>query len=369
VSYLDGVRAALAGLEKRSLRRGLRRSLPAGALDFSSNDYLGIAHHPRVRAAFAGAPRVGSGGSRLLSGAHAEYADLERELALFTGRERALLFSSGYLAMLGAVVTLAPFARHAYSNVENHACAIDALRLTKLSRTLFEHGALPPAGERVSPGLIVTESSFGMSGTQTDIGRLAEMLGSGDIAIVDEAHALGIAGAQGAGSCAEHADERLIVIGTLSKAFGGAGGFVAGPADAIALLATAARTFVFETAPPPALAAAMLVAVEIVRGPEGDLRRARLRENVAILLDSLAAREITVTHRGGAVVPIPIGDAAEALALGAALEARGIYAPAIRPPTVQPGRSQLRITVRSDHTPTDIRTFADAFASVRHAYA
>ncbi|MBD5606575.1 MAG: aminotransferase class I/II-fold pyridoxal phosphate-dependent enzyme, partial [Candidatus Eremiobacteraeota bacterium] len=352
----------------RSLRRELRSCVPAGTLDFSSNDYLDMARHPRVRAALSHA-RVGSGGSRLLSGAHVEHAELERVLARWVGRERALLFSSGYLAVLGAVVTLAPFARHAYANAENHACAIDALRLTKLPRTLFAHGALPPAAARVEPALIVTESSFGMSGIRTDIAALVATLGPSDVAVIDEAHALGVDGPNGAGACARHADERLIVIGTLSKALGGAGGFVAGPADAIDLLATAARTFVFETAPPPALAAAMLVAVEIVAGDEGERRRARLRENVDVLHEALLARDVTVARSGGPVVPILIGDAAEAFALGAALERRGIYAPAIRPPTVAAGRSQLRITVRSDHTHAELRAFANALAAVRHTYA
>jgi 8-amino-7-oxononanoate synthase len=369
VSYLAAVREALARLERRSLRRELRRNVPPGAVDFSSNDYLGLACHPHVRAALAAPARVGAGGSRLLSGAHAQHAELERELAAWTGRERALLFSSGYLAMLGAVVTLAPFARHAYSHAENHACAIDALRLSALPRSIFAHGELPAAAERIAPALVVTESSFGMSGRQSDIGALVASLSGDDVAIVDEAHALGIAGRHGSGSCAPYRDERIIVVGTLSKALGGAGGFVAGPADAIALLATAARTFVFETAAPPALAAAMGVALAIVRGAEGDLRRARLRGNVAELRAALEAGGIAVGPIPGPIVPIPIGDAAEAVALGAALEGRGFYAPAIRPPTVPAGRAQLRITVRADHTSAELLAFADALGAVRHAYA
>lgn len=369
MSYLAEVRAALSGLERRSLRRELRRNVPPGAVDFSSNDYLAMARHPRVRAAFAAPAQVGAGGSRLLSGAHAEHAQLERELADWTGRERALLFSSGYLAVLGAVVTLAPFARHAYSHAENHACAIDALRLSALPRSIFAHGELPATANRIAPALIVTESSFGMSGRRSEVGALVASLHGDDIAIVDEAHTLGIAGRHGSGLCAPYRDERIIVVGTLSKALGGSGGFVAGPADAIALLATAARTFVFETAAPPTLAAAMGVALAIVRGAEGDLRRARLRDNVFELRAALAAQGIAVTPVPGPIVPIPVGDAGEAVALGAALEARGLYAPAIRPPTVPAGRAQLRITVRADHTSADLLALAGALGAVRHAYA
>ena len=320
MSYLDAVRAALASLEERSLRRSLRRTLPPGAIDLASNDYLGLARHPDVVAAFARASRVGSGGSRLLSGAHAEHAALEDELAAWTGREAALLFSSGYLAALGAIVTLAPVARHAYSHADNHACAIDALRLAKLPRTLYRGDALPPRATRETPALVVTESTFGMSGARADLHALVADLGEGDVAIVDEAHALGIVGPGGAGACAALADPRIVVVGTLSKALGGAGGFVAGPAEVIAFLATAARTFVFETAAPPALAAALRVSLALVRGDEGERRRTRLRANVATLRAALASHGIGVPQGDGPIVPLHVGDAAEALALGAALE-------------------------------------------------
>ena len=369
MNYLDAVRTELAALGARNLRRVPRRALPSGAIDFASNDYLDVSRHPRVLAALRGAERAGSGGSRLLSGAHPEHAALERELADWTGREATLLFSSGYLAVLGAIVTLARFARHAYSNAENHACAIDALRLTKLPRSLFAHGALPPARARVAPALVVTESVFGMSGVRAEIGDLLAALGEHDVLIVDEAHALGVVGPGGAGACAGYADPRAIVISTLSKALGGAGGFVAGPAEVVALLATAARTFVFETAMPPALASAMRAAVEVVRGEEGEALRARLRENVATLHERLAALGVDVAPGTLPVVPVHAGDAAAALALGAALEAQGLYAPAIRPPTVPPGRAQVRVTVRAGHTRADLETLARALAAARLAPA
>jgi 8-amino-7-oxononanoate synthase len=362
---LEAVRAELAALEARSLRRTLRRAVPPNALDFASNDYLDVGRHPRVLAAFRAAERAGSGGSRLLSGAHPEYAALEAELAGWTGREAALLFSSGYLAVLGAIVTLARFTRCAYSNAENHASAIDALRLAKLPRALFAHDALPPAPARETPALVVTESVFAMSGARADIGALLAALAAGDVLVVDEAHALGIVGPGGAGACAGHTDSRTIVIGTLSKALGGAGGFVAGPADAVALLATAARTFVFETAMPPALAAAMRVALEVVRGAEGERLRARLRGNVALLHDLLAAYGVALAPGTLPVVAVHVGEAGAALALAAELEAHGIYAPAIRPPTVPRGRAHVRLTVRASHSRVELEKLARTLAAAR----
>ena len=369
MSALERVRAKLGELEQHSLRRTLRRSLPGGALDFASNDYLGLSYDPRVLAALPEATRAGSGGSRLLSGAHDAHVDLEGSLAAWTRRESALLFSSGYLAVLGAIVTLAPFVRHAYSDKENHACAIDALRLTKLDRTLFARGTLPAGALRIAPAMVVTESLFGMSGTRVDVAALVASLGTEDVLVVDEAHALGVAGPRGAGLCADIADPRLVVVGTLSKALGGAGGFVAGPSDVIALLATSARTFVFDTAPPPVLARAMRVAVEIVASDEGERRRTTLRENVATLHAALAANDIDVGCAASLdpIVPLLVGSVPETIALSTALEERGIFAPAIRPPTVSPGRAQLRITVRADHARADLERFAREYAAVRLA--
>jgi 8-amino-7-oxononanoate synthase len=362
VSYLAAVRSELARLEERSLRRELREQPPAGALDFASNDYLGMSQHPAVLAALGGATRLGSGGSRLLSGAHPEHTALERDLAEWLGRERALLFSSGYLAVLGAIVTLAPFAQCAASDARNHASAIDALRLTKLERTVYEPGTFARDATRRST-LVVTESVFGMSGECVEGGAFLRALSVDDILIGDEAHALGVFGARGAGLFAPFSDERLVIVGTLSKALGGHGGFVAGPAAAIELLATAARTFVFDTALPQPIVLAMRASLDLVRGADGDARRARLRANVANLHAALRQRGITVAAHDSPILRVPVGSAADALALAAALQARGMFAPAIRPPTVPAGAAQLRVTLRSDHTEADIVAFAHALAA------
>jgi 8-amino-7-oxononanoate synthase len=369
VRYLDAVRAAVADLDARTLRRTLRASLPPGAIDFASNDYLGLARDPRVIAALRAADRVGSGGSRLLSGAHEAHAALEADLAAWTGRESALLFSSGYLAALGAIVTLAPFATHAYSDARNHACAIDALRLTKLPRTILAPGALPPRARRDGPAMIVTESRFGMSGKRVDPAALLGSLGPDDVLVVDEAHALGIDGPAGAGVFAPYADSRIVVIGTLSKALAGAGGFVAAPAPVIDLLVTAARSFIFDTSSPPGLVAAVHAALRIVRGADGERLRARLAANIVAFREALARANVPIPPPEGPIVRIHVGDDAEAVALGKALEARGIFAPAIRPPTVPRGEAQLRITLRADHTPAELDAFVTAFAAARAAYA
>ncbi|MBC5799502.1 MAG: aminotransferase class I/II-fold pyridoxal phosphate-dependent enzyme [Candidatus Eremiobacteraeota bacterium] len=333
-------------------------------IDFASNDYLGLSRHPHVLAAQRSASLAGSGGSRLLSGAHREHTQLENELAAWTGRERALLFSSGYLAALGAIATLAPFVDVAYSDALVHACAIDALRLTKLPRNIVPHATLPGRRDGDHAALFVTESVFGMDGSLAPLDALVAALHAGDVLIVDEAHALGVRGAHGGGLATAFADERIIVIGTLSKALGAAGGFVAGPADAIALLASAARTFVFDTAPAPAVVCAARAALAIVQSAEGDALRVRLEHNAKRLRTGLRGHGVAVADGNGPIVAIIIGSERGALAGARALESRGIFAPAIRPPTVPPGTSRLRLVVRANHTEQEIDALIDALAAL-----
>ena len=365
--YLDGVRRELAALEDRALLRVPRRSIPASAIDFSSNDYLGLSRDARVLAALRESDVVGSGGSRLLGGAHREHAALEHELAAWTGRERALLFSSGYLAAVGAIATLARFADVAYSDAHVHACMIDGLRLAKIPRHIIAHASVPQHRMEDGAALVITESVFGMDGSVAPLSELVGALGTSDVLVVDEAHALGVTGSQGAGLAATLNDERVVVVGTLSKALGAAGGFVAGPADAIALLATAARTFVFDTAQPPAIAAAASAALAIVCSDEGDDLRARLGKNARRVRTGLAERGFEIPDGDGGIVPLVIGAEREALALAHDLELRGIFAPAIRPPTVPAGTARLRVTVRADHTKADIDALLNAMADVRLA--
>jgi len=364
LTYLEGVRAELAALESRAQLRAPRARVPDAAVDFASNDYLGLRRDPRVLAAQRDAALAGSGGSRLLSGAHWEQAQLEAEIAAWTGRERALLFSSGYLAALGAIVTLAPFARIAYSDAFVHACAIDALRLTKLPRRIVTHNALPKRDHGDDAALLVTESLFGMDGSIAPLVSLVEQLRSGDVLIIDEAHALGVRGSHGAGLAARFSDERVIVIGTLSKALGAAGGFVAGPTDAIALLASAARTFVFDTAPAPAVVAAARASLGVVRSIDGDALRSQINHNAQRLRRGLRTHGFALTEDDGAIIVLLIGSERDALSCARELEARGIFAPAIRPPTVPPGTSRLRFTVRADHADDEIDALVEAIAAL-----
>jgi 8-amino-7-oxononanoate synthase len=351
-------------LALRNLQRFIR-SERAGLIDFASNDYLGLSRRPSLREAMRSTSVVGSGGARLLSGAHPEHAALEADLARFVGRERALLFSSGYLAALGAVQALAPLVAAAYSDEHNHASLIDGLRLTKLPRTIFAHGALPSAQERTAPALVVTESVFGMSGEAIDLAGMLERLGPGDVLVLDEAHALGIYGQRGSGLASAFDDERIVIVGTLSKAFGCAGGFVAGTSEVIDLLISTARSFIFDTSMPPPLAAAARAALEAI--VQGEALRGALQANVQRLCRGLRAIDRFGGLREAPIIPLIVGDARSALDLGEHLRAQGIFAPAIRPPTVAQGQSQIRLVVRADHTASEIAALLCALASAPQA--
>jgi 8-amino-7-oxononanoate synthase len=284
----------------------------------------------------------------LLGGRHREHSLLEEELADWLGRERALLFSSGYLAAMGSVAVLGALGEAVYSDALNHASLIDGVRLSGVEKTVYPHAALPDRGRRGTPALIVSETLFSMDGDIVDPQHLLEHLGQDDAVAFDEAHALGVYGAQGAGLAYGIRDPRAIVVGTLSKSLGALGGFVAGPKCVVDLLANTARTFVFDTALPPAIALAARVALSIVRG--ADDRRERLRENAVRLRAGLEAIGLEACGADASqIVPVVLGDERRALDVSAALLQRRIYAPAIRPPTVPAGTSRLRISVRADH--------------------
>lgn len=367
MSYLDRVRAELAIVDAARRRRFARPALPPNAVDFSSNDYLGLARDARVVAALRASERVGSGGSRLLGGAHPEHAALEAELAAWTGREAARLFSSGYLAAIGALTALAACVDVAYSDELVHACIIDGLRLTKLERHIVPHAALPERSRDARPALVVTESVFGMDGSRAPLEALRAQLRDGDVLLVDEAHALGVAGPAGGGYVAALRDERVVVIGTLSKALGAAGGFVAGPLEVVELLTSTARTFIFDTALPPAVAAAAGRALEIARGADGDQLRARLHAIAARVRAELRGLGYHVRGDEGPAIAVIAGSETAALDLARGLEARGIYAPAIRPPTVPHGSCRVRLTVCAHHSDAQIDALLQAMRDERTA--
>lgn len=360
MSYLNRAGEILERIRVENRYRQLPlRQLPADVLDFSSNDYLGLAKDAQVVEALKRAKRAGSGGARLLAGRNRELSLLEEELAAWLGRERALLFSSGYLAAAGATPVLAELVESIRSERSNHASLIDGIRLARKPVTIYDRTA--PAAEREDESaLVVSETLFGMDGTAIDPAALLATLGSGDALFLDEAHALGVAGPEGAGLARALDDPRVVILGTLSKALGTLGGFVAGPAPAIDLLVNRARTFIFDTALPPALALAARIALHLARGA-GD-RRERLHANVARLR---AALELP-SQTDAPFVPILLGDEARALAVSDALLAGHIFVPAIRPPTVPAGTSRLRVSIRADHTLEQIDRLA---AEIRRCIA
>lgn len=358
MTYLQRARQTLEAIRSEHRYRELPQYGLSNVIDFSSNDYLGLATDPQVVEALKRATRAGSGGARLLGGRNREHALLEDELAEWLGRERALLFSSGYLAGVGTIPVLAELVETILSDQSNHACLIDGIRLARIPHSIYEHATLPPTSGSKSL-LVVSESIFGMDGDAIDPTAILECLQEQDVLLLDEAHALGIAGPQGAGLARALDDPRILILGTLSKTLGSLGGFVAGPATAIELLVNRARSFIFDTALPPSLVLASRIALLLTR--RGDDRRERLRANAAHLRSSLTltpsvepvlspSAALRTSSVEGPIVSVLLGSEERALGVSEELWKRRIFVPAIRPPTVPPGTSRLRITIRADHT-------------------
>ena len=365
----------LAALDAQGLRRVLH---PLGArngarvrdgervlLDFASNDYLGLASAPEVSGAATRALESGTGAAaaRLIVGHHEWHAALERRLAQFLGTERALLFPAGYMANLGAIPALVGRHDGIYSDVLNHASLIDGCRLSRAEVHRIPHGdlealerTLDATGGRYRRRLLVVEGLYSMDGDLYPLDVLVELARRYDAWVyLDDAHAIGVLGAHGRGT-AEHWGVEADIpvrVGTLGKALGTAGAFVAGSATLIDFLTNRARAFVYTTGTPPALAAATLAALEIVeREPE---RRDRVRANARQLRAGLAALGRTIPGPpDGHIIPVVLGSADAVLHAGAALRAAGFLVGAVRPPTVPIGRGRLRLTVSAAHEPEDL---------------
>jgi 8-amino-7-oxononanoate synthase len=357
---LQRVEAALEAIRAADRYREIPSDAQKYVADFSSNDYLALAADSRMVEAMRHVKQVGAGGARLLGGRHREHALLETDIGRWLGRERSLLFSSGYMAALGVIPVLAQFVEAVYSDSLNHACLIDGIRASRVARTIFEHAQLPPKAQRAHPALIVTESLFGMDGDKTDLAALIDDLHDDDILLVDEAHALGLFGTEGGGLAYGLDDSRIIILGTLSKAIGASGGFIAGPAALIDLLINTARTFIFDSAPSPAIAFAARVGIMLARTAED--RRARLFAKADLLREGLRELGLSAPAQRAPIVPILLGDERRALEVMRRCAERGINAPAIRPPTVPAGTSRLRISIRSDHTDEQIRLLLEQLA-------
>jgi len=330
----------------------------------SSNDYLGLSTHPKVvRAAIEATEQygTGSGASRLVSGTLPPHGRLEAALATFKRTEAALLFGAGYLANLGVIPNLIARGGLILADRLCHASLIDGCRLSHADFRVFRHldcahvESLLRRRPTNRPTLIITEGLFSMDGDLAplpDLVSLAERYGA--MLYVDDAHGTGIMGTTGRGTIEHFGLEQRIPfhMGTLSKALGGHGAYVVGPNDLVQYLINTTRPFIFTTALPPAVAAAASAALDVIQHePE---RRARLWSNRQRLFNGLLRLGFRMTQTVGPILPVLVGDAANASALAEQLLSLGIYAPAIRPPTVPDGTSRIRFTVTSEHTADQI---------------
>jgi 8-amino-7-oxononanoate synthase len=341
-------------------------------VDFSSNDYLGLAGDPRIAAAAADALRehgTGAAAARLICGNHPLHETLETELAALKGARAALLFPTGYAANVGAIPALVGRGDAVYGDALNHASLIDGCRLSRAEKRVFPHldvdaldAMLRADARRFRRRLIVVDAVFSMDGDLFPLDALVRIARRhGAWTYVDDAHGTGVLGREGRGS-PEHwgVQGRLdVVMGTLGKALGTAGAFVAGSGELREVLLNRARSFVFSTAPPPALSAAALAALRIAR--EEPWRRTRLRAVARRLRSALDAMGRPAPgERDGHIVPIVLGDAELAMRVGDALRERGYLAGAVRPPTVPRGTSRLRITLSAAHTDEHVDGLAAA---------
>lgn len=343
--------------------------------DFSSNDYLGLASEPRVAAAAIAAlgdDATGAAAARLISGNHPAHEMLERDIARFKQTDAALLFGSGYLANTSVIPALAGPRDAIYADALNHASLIDGCRLSRAEVRVLPHrdaaafqAALAADCGRFRRRLIVVDGVFSMDGDLAPLGQLTELAREHGVWMyVDDAHGTGVMGAHGRGTAEHFGVEGSveIMMGTLGKALGVAGAYVAGSRPLVDYLVNRARGFIFTTGSPPALAAAAAAALRIARGePE---RRTRLRTVARRLREGLAAlgRDCPGLPDGH-IIPVAIGEAGETIRVSATLAARGFLVGAVRPPTVPIGTSRLRITASAAHTDVQIDGLLEALAA------
>jgi 8-amino-7-oxononanoate synthase len=358
----------------RLISAGLLRTLgvPRG-VDLSSNDYLGFSQNPRLKQAMADAALAegcGSTGSRLLRGERESLSALERRFARFKGTEAALYFGSGYLANVAVLSAFLDEGDTVFSDSLNHASLIDGMRLGRARRIVFPHcdvdalsealRSSAPAGQR----FLVTESLFSMDGDFAPLRRYATIARNSQAAlIVDEAHAVGIYGELGSGriEAESAASDVFLSINPMGKAFGVAGAFVCGPAWAIEYLVQRARPFIFSTAAPPPIAAALHAALDLIE--QARKTRERVLRLAGFLRGLLADMGFAVSREGSQIIPVILGDNFRTVSAAAALRQRGFDVRAIRPPTVPEGAARLRISVNAGLSESILREFAEALAA------
>lgn len=369
-------------LDHQGLRRSLRiieswkgpliRIADRELVNFSSNDYLGLASHPSIAEAMAVAARhwgAGSTASRLICGTSAEHVSLEEELAAAKGTEAALVFSTGVAAATGTIPALVGRGDVVILDKLAHACLIDGIHASGAKMRVFPHNDLAKLESHLKWArnthpkgrvMIVTESVFSMDG---DLAPLREIVSlkerHGAILLLDEAHAVGVRGYGARGLAGELGlgDRIEIQMGTLGKALGVSGGYIAGSKFLIDFLINRARSFIFSTAPSPAVAAACREALRILQSPEGSARRTRLEENIRLL-----AKEMNLPASPSAIVPLILGSEARAVSEAARLLTSGFFVPSIRYPTVPKNTARLRVTLSAAHSDDQIRKLAAALS-------
>jgi 8-amino-7-oxononanoate synthase len=398
MEILDSLlRSALAELEQNGLRRNLRvveavegaRITMGGRelINFSSNDYLGLAGHPVLAEAMHEAALqwgAGSTASRLICGTTAEHAALEEELAVAKGTQAALVFSTGVAAATGTIPALAGKGDVVILEKLSHACLVDGARASEATLRVYPHNDLDRLESHLKwarenhPGgkiMIITESVFSMDGDLAPLREILELKERyGAILLLDEAHAVGVrgAGAQGLAGELGFGGRVEIQMGTLGKALGVAGGYIAGSRVLVDFLINRARSFVFSTAPSPATAAACRAALRILQSEEGTMRQLQLQKNIRLLAAELNPNSevdgeqfgLKATPPPAAIVPWILGSEERALAESIRLTEAGFFVPAIRYPTVPRNTSRLRITLSAVHDPTQIRDLARALLRV-----
>ncbi len=391
-SFTDELNRRLASLREQNLFRELRRVDSAQGpriqiggqsfLNFSSNDYLGLANHPALKeAAIKSVEKfgAGTGASRLVSGSLAPFHELEEALADFKKTEAALTFSTGYAAAVGTITALMGKEDVIILDKLVHACIVDAAKLSGAKLRIYDHNDQNDLAEKLqwatsdpqhsSPSsrhiLIVTESVFSMDGDTAplrEIVALKEKFGAW--LMVDEAHATGILGENGRGlaEALGVSSQVEIQMSTLGKALGASGGYICGSRALIDYLVNRARSFIFSTAPVPAAAAAATAALKLVQSPEGDAKRTALSTHVAALNLKLKTQN---SKFQSAILPLILGDEPLALAAAAKLRTQNIFVPAIRYPTVARGAARLRITLTAKHSAAHLDELVTALAQIK----
>jgi 8-amino-7-oxononanoate synthase len=369
--FEDRIRRRILELEQAGLRRVLQ---PPSGIDLSSNDYLGLAQHPRLKQSMADAvlsEGCGATASRLLRGERSILSAVEKRFAGFKGAEGSLYFSSGYAANLSVLTTFLERHDIVFTDNQNHASIVDGIRLSRAKRVKFRHRDADDLARRMRAApegtqkFLVTESLFSMDGDFAPLADYAKLCrDTGTVLVVDEAHAVGVYGNRGSGwieqtGCGEGV---FLSVDTAGKALGVCGAFVSGPSWAIDYLIQRARPFMFSTAPPPSIAAAIDASISIIESEPQ--RRRRVHDLSAGLRAKLAERGINTGSSESQIIPIILGDNDRAKAVAAELQSEGFDVRAIRPPAVPPGTARLRVSLSASLDEATLARFADAVQRV-----